>query len=338
MIGHPGLKNRLSCLVRLTLLTLCVMCSHAYADVEPSTVALPNGQVGIGPGYGKRDIQFSADLGLHLGHFQAEPEGQSPSGLVGRLAIMHPLKRHEARVEFGFVQYGLTVPVSEEVGQDFSVDQSTFRIANPALTYYFPWRNLRRQIRLGLGVTAPLAHLRADRIERTRADAFAYEGASAMSGHRNLWLWMPRTFSAIGHFDIYHRTPAGWIVGVELDGAGAIRISDEEKHGVSGLTSTPESIDLIAQALLEVAYDALHVRTALTGSYVTAPMKDLPTDERDQIAAGLALRVRLGKADFTTALIVPIDEPGGFALDPDRHWSLVIGFSTGTQRMLPQSP
>ncbi len=249
---------------------------------------------------------------------------------------MQPLKRHEARVEFGFVQYGLTVPANREVGQESAAEQSTFRVSNPALTYYFPWRTLRRQIRLGLGVTAPLAHLRAERIERTRADAFAYEGASAMGGHRNLWLWMPRTFSAVGHFDVYHRTTAGWIVGLELDGAGAMRISDEEKHSVTGLTSTPESVDLVAQALMELAYDSTHVRTSLTGSYVTAPLKDLPSDQRDQIAAGMALRVRLGTADFTTSVILPIDDPGGFAFDSDRHWSLAFGISTGTSRMLPQ--
>ena len=98
----------------------------------------------------------------------------------------------------------------------------------------------------------------------------------------------------------------------------------------------PESVDLIAQAMMELAYDATHVRTAFTGSYVTAPMKDLPSDQRDQIAAGLALRVRLGKADFTTSFLLPIDEPGGFGFDPDRHWSLTLGFSTGTARMLPQ--
>ena len=65
-------------------------------------------------------------------------------------------------------------------------------------------------------------------------------------------------------------------------------------------------------------------------------MKDLPSGERDQIAAGLGMRIRLGEADFTTAVILPIDEPAGFALDSDRHWSLVVGFSTATERMLPQ--
>ena len=93
---------------------------------------------------------------------------------------------------------------------------------------------------------------------------------------------------------------------------------------------------MLAQALLEVAYDSRHVRTALTGSYITAPMKDLPSGQRDQIAAGLGIRIRLGKADLTTAVILPIDEPAGFAFDADRHWSLAIGFSTGTERMLPQ--
>ena len=327
--------RRLFCCLAVLLLSglLC----PANAEIEPSSVALPDGKKGIGPGYGQRDIQFSSDIGLHLGHFQAELDGRSASALVGRFGIMQPLKRNEVHVEFGFVQYGLTVPSNTDLGQENTVEQSTFRVSNPAITYYFPWRTLRRQIRLGLGVTAPLAHLRAERIERTRADAFAYEGASAMNGHRKLWLWMPRTFSAVGHFDLYHRTPTGWIVGLELDGVGAMRISDEEKHGVTGMTSTPESVDLIAQAMVELAYDATHVRTAFTGSYVTAPMKDLPSDQRDQIAAGLALKVRLGKADFNMAIILPIDEPGGFGLDPDRHWSLTFGFSTGTERMLPQS-
>lgn len=318
------------------VMVCCGFASMAHAEVDPASVALPDGTPGIGPNYGQRAIQFSSELALHLGHFQADPDGQAPSAFVGRFGIMQPLKRHEARVEFGFVQYGLTVPANQEVGQEAAVEQSTFRVSNPALTYYFPWRTLRRQIRLGLGVTAPLAHLRAERIERTRADAFAYEGASAMGGHRNLWLWMPRTFSAVGHFDIYHRTATGWIVGLELDGAGAMRISDEEKHSVTGLTSTPESVDLVAQAVMELAYDSTRVRTSFTGSYVTAPLKDLPSDQRDQIATGLVLRVRLGTADFTTSVLLPIDEPGGFGFDSDRHWSLAFGISTGTARMLPQ--
>ena len=318
----------------VALILLCA--GTVWAEVEPSTVALPNGKNGIGPEYGKKDVQFTAKLGLHLGHFQADSDALSPSGLVGTFSVMQPLRRHEAKVEFGFVQYGLTVPGDVDSGQATAVDQSTFRVANAGFTYYFPWRSLRRQIRLGLGFTAPLAHLRSERVERTRADAFAYEGASAMGGHRNLWLWMPRTFSAIGHFDYYHRSKSGWIFGLQLDAAGAMRVSEEEAHNVAGLTTTPESVDVLAQSILEVAYDGESVKAGLSGSYVTAPLKDLPNGQGDQIATSLDLRFRLGKADFLTSILLPIDEPGGFAFDSDRHWALTFGFSTGTEQMLPR--
>ena len=37
---------------------------------------------------------------------------------------MQPLRRREAKVEFGFVQYGLTVPGDVDSGQATAVDQS----------------------------------------------------------------------------------------------------------------------------------------------------------------------------------------------------------------------
>ena len=166
-----------------------------------------------------------------------------------------------------------------------------------------------------------------------RADAFAY-GASAMGGHRNLWLWMPRTFSAIGHFDYYHRSKSGWILG--CSSCPGVGVSEEEAHNVAGLTTTPESVDVLAQSILEVAYDGESVKAGLSGSYVTAPLKDLPNGQGDQIATSLDLRFRLGKADFLTSILLPIDEPGGFAFDSDRHWALTFGFSTGTEQMLPR--
>ena len=72
----------------------CGFAPMAHAELDPSSVALPDGALGIGPNYGQSAIQFSSELALHLGHFQADPEGQSPSAFVGRFGICRQLDIH----------------------------------------------------------------------------------------------------------------------------------------------------------------------------------------------------------------------------------------------------
>ena len=315
VMGGSGCRS-LRC---LTYGILFVVCLAPFADAAERN---------------PRDVQFGLSLGGHTGQFLNQARGVENSGLLGRVSIIQPLKKHEVRVDLALIYFTVLVPAAPRYAQIFDTEQTTVRYANPSFMYYFTERTQRYQLRFGLGGTAPIANLRDERIERSRADAYALEGASAMGGHRQLWLWMPKAFTAVGHLDAYARGSGGLIAGVGLDMAGAVRVATSESNGFSGLTSTPNDFDGIAQGVLELGYDTRAIRTSVSASYVMVPTKALSWDEKDQLAGMVSVRWRLKLVDVVSALSMPIDSPSGYLDDQYPLWSLNIGLASPTFKAL----
>ena len=289
----------------------------------------------LGQSFGERHIEFQLDLAFHLGTLQSEVGSLDQSAFVGQFTVFQPLKKNEVRVDLAFVEYAATVPAAPEFAQPLSLEQSTARTANPSLMYYFPSRNLSHQTRFGLGMTAPIAGLRDDRIERSRADAYAYEAASAMRGHRSPWQWMPKTFALIGHFDHVRRWASGFSLDMSTQAAPVFAISKTESNGFKGITSTPESVDIFVQAKMMGTYDTGAVKVSLGPTFVTRTLEDQPQRDRDQLAGSGEARIRFGALDLIIAVFLPIDGPGGYAFDPDKLWSLQFGFATASNYSQP---
>lgn len=289
----------------------------------------------LGRGFSERQIEFQLDLAFHLGGLQSEVSSLGQSAFLGQLSVFQPLKNNEVRVDLAFVEYAVTVPAAPEFAQPLSLEQSTARAANPSLMYYFPSRELSQQLRFGVGMTAPIAGLRDDRIERSRADAYAYEAASAMRGHRFPWQWMPKTFALIGHVDHVRRWATGLSLGISAQAAPVFAISKTEGNGFSGITSTPDPVDVFVQGRMSGAYDSGTVRLSLGADYVTSTLKDLPQSDKDQWAGSGEARIRFGSVDLIIAIFLPFDGPGGYAFDPDKLWSLQFGFATASKYAQP---
>ena len=328
MIGARRNVTAYRCSVR-RLVMCCVLIAASFQTLSAEERAP------LGQGFGERQIEFQLDLAFHLGGLQSEVGSLDQSAFLGQFTIFQPLKKNEVQVDLAFVEYAVTVPAAPEFAQPLSLEQSTARAANPTLMYYFPSRNLSQQTRFGVGLTAPIAGLRDDRIERSRADAYAYEAASAMRGHRSPWQWMPKTFALIGHLDHVSRWATGLSLGLSAQTAPVFAISTTKGNGFSGITSTPEPVDILLQGKMSGAYDTGSVKVSIGANYLTSTLKDLPQPDRDQFAGSGEARIRFGGLDLVIAVFMPLDGPGGYAFDADKLWSVQFGFATASKYARP---
>lgn len=302
----------------------------ARAEISPFEVTHPVDDTGLGPGYGRRDLQFHLDLGFFFGSAPGAGEASDGTRLIeDRLAlspllrIMQPIGFNEVEFSWGFVWL--------DVDSDFG-SASTFQLGNAYAAHYWVWRSLERQIRLGLGLGAPTAILRDERPEQTIADHNALATAAGMNGLRDYWLWVPEGLSGVASFDIYFRYAFGLVWGGQLTLGNVYGLDDTavtEQLGLDGHL-------LIGQVDLEVAYDTRYVRSGLRASYVTLPLRDdFSRDQNDQINVEAQFRIRLEKVDLVVRFDVPIDEPYGLAFDEGKVWGAHIGLSTPTELRLP---
>lgn len=331
---HPALRPLPAITAALALTGLA---APARAEISPFEVTHPVDDSGLGPGYGRRDLQFHLDLGFH---FSSAPGSASASdgspitedrlALSPHLRIVQPFGFNEVEFQWGFIW----LDVDSDLGSS-----STFQIGNAFAAHHWVWRSLERQIRLGLGVGAPTAILRDERPEQTLSDNAALLTASGMRGWRDFWLWAPEGLSVVGQFDHYLRYASGFVWGGQLSFGLIHGFDDNLATEALGFTGNL----LVGQADLEVAYDTRYVRSGLRGSYVTLLNREgldgeeIPRDENDQISVEAAFRIRLEKVDLVVRFDLPVDRPFGFGLDDGKVWGAHIGLSTPTELRLPEN-
>ncbi|MCA9541645.1 MAG: hypothetical protein KC620_22265 [Myxococcales bacterium] len=302
----------------------------AAAEISPADLTRPADSDELGPGYGRNEIQFHLDVGLYLG------SAEDGVGYSEDRTVISPMLRIFQPVDFNEVEFawGLSyLSVSGDAG-----DNSSFQFGNPFVAWYWAWRTLPQQFRLGLGVTGPLAQLRDEEPGETAIDLQALTLASYMRARREPWLWWPEGLSGIGHVDYYRRYAFGLVVGGQAMAAAMYSLDDSPFADVLGHAG----LNFAAEVDLDVAYDTRYVRSMLRASYVTMPLLESDAegvefsyDDKDQIGVEVEIRVRLGGADVLARFDVPIDEPGGFAFDDGKVYGAFIGVSSPTDLRLP---
>ncbi|MEE2755756.1 MAG: hypothetical protein VYA30_03805 [Myxococcota bacterium] len=288
--------------------------------------------MGLGPGYGQRALQFHLDIHAAFGAEDGATQERTWNAFMPTLKVSQPVGRNEVEVFWAMNRYSQTLTVNGD-----EVSSSTFRLSNPSLTYFFTWRTLSRQLRLGVGATAPIARLRTEKDGQQVTDLAALSIANSMFGGREQWLWAPDSMSLIMHFDYFFRHRSGFIFGTRMVAAPTTRIGDSFNFNDDGAAvDEPDDFGLFGQADLELAWDTEVVRTAVRGSYSIDALSDAEQDQKDQIASEVELRFRLSNVDLLLGMSLNIDEPGGFSFDDGKVWAMRIGFASPTDLRLPE--
>lgn len=300
----------------IALLLLCTPLG-ALGEVRPSDINRPVGEDGLGPGYGGNTTQWALEL---VGFFGTRGEGIGEADVVHlgpTLRLATPAGRNEVEVVGALMRHQTTSTVND-------AEQSTWQLSNLHLAHHWAWRSLARQTRAGLGITLPTAQLPRS----NRADIFfsqvALSTRTAMHAWREQWLYRPETLTLTGHLDSYWRDASGLIVGGAVVAGFMTRTSD---------TNVVPEDDVIVQLEGEVAYDTVHVRSAIDASIVAVPTTEL--DETWQASIEPDFRIRLGVIDLVLRMTIPLNEPSGFAFSDTGFWALHVGVANGTQLQLP---
>lgn len=330
---RPASATAVASLLRATAAlcaTTALGAAPALAEISPHELAHPVDESGLGPGYGRRDLQFHLDVGTYFATLTgANGVDEDRLGISPLLRVMQPVGFNEVELSWGFIWLDTRYDGSEA---------TTFQVGNVYAAHYWVWRTLARQIRLGLGAGAPTAILRDEQPLQTAIDNQALIVAAGMRGARDYWLWAPETLSGVLHFDFYQRWPFGLVLGGQVIAANLYGFSEEPSTEALGLTG----YNLVGQVDAEVAFDTRPVRSALRASYVIVPLNEgergwLGPDEIDQINVEAEFRIRLGRADVVLRMDVPIDAPFGFAFGDEGVWGAHIGVSSPTELRLPEA-
>lgn len=313
--------RRKSCLwLGAALLAVSGLPPFAHAEVRPVELVRPVPSLAYGYGRPGTFVQLETAFWFGEGADKGDRVTVSPI-----LKVAQGVGHNEAELYLPMVFHNRAGFAVTNPAED--ADLTTFRMGNPYAAYFWTWRTLPQQLRLGVGVTAPLALLRDSDPNETFVDVDALGHAAMLRGWKNLWLWAPEAVSAVLHFDYFMRHHFGLVWGLNLDVAPMYYTSDEA-------LLPDEGLQLAAQAELELAWELSWARFVLRASYVQLPLSDL--DDKDQIAVEPELRFRFGDADLFFKFTVPIDEPAGFAFDSGKVWGAHIGLSSGTHRNLPK--
>jgi hypothetical protein len=350
----------------------------ADAEVRPADIARPAGAQRIGPGYGKAKRQLRVDTRAFMGNVNLGTEDRGQLIISPKVMIAEPRGENEFEFVWGFTNVLGPAALGGAYGRSGLKDRSTFRIGNPALTYFWTWRTLGSQLRLGLGGTLPTAIRRDDKPSQSDFDEYAFAATSLMDGQRDLWLWKFNTMSGIAQFDYLFRHWSGFMAGIRLvavpmyEAWDRLADSDPEPKDeyANGVVMLPSSeIEFVGQAEIELAFDTRLVRIGVTAAYMhyltgegvlaggclnpafvnQGSCEDAGEEWRgdavgadsellNQISVEPELRIRLGTVDMLLGMNLPINPPAGFALDPGRFWSARVGFASPTELLLPERP
>ena len=307
-----------------------VLVNISFAEVRPSDIIKPTDEMGLGPGYGQRTLQFHLDIHTAFGSVPGPGQETDWNVFIPALKVSQPVGRNEVEVVWAMARYAQTVTSG---GDELS--SSTFRLSNPSLTYFFTWRTLSRQLRLGVGGTAPVARLRTEKDGQQLTDLAALGFARSAFGGREQWLWAPDSMSLLAHFDYLYRSRSGFIAGTRVVAAPSVRVGDSYNFS-DGAVSEPDDFGVFGQADVELAFDTELLRTALKASYNIDALSDAEQDLKDQISADLEFRIRFETVDLLVGMMMNIDEPAGFSFDDGKVWSARIGFASPTTLRLPE--
>lgn len=269
----------------IALLAFLLTASSAHAEAADLTPA--------GPG------RFA--LGGELGYFSQDRGQDALHVFAPRLAAHYAVDaRWSIAFDFGVVM--LAQSVETGTGDDFA-----FGLGNPTGLLLYRGELGALRYRVGLGGAAPVARIDRDGSGRLRRTA--YNGAQALSGLWDVWLFAPARGAVLGfgklEGDLHPEAQ------FELEVAPALMIPAYEAFG-------SDSLETFLPAALTLSTAKGPVRFGLRFQAVL-----MPASEPDalQLALEPQLKVDLGSAFVEARYTANLDEPLGGERGP-RIWGL----------------
>ncbi|MEM9194898.1 MAG: hypothetical protein AAGF12_37310 [Myxococcota bacterium] len=272
---------------------------------------LAAGAVGFGPAASEaQDVVVFAEVGGYGG----TPSETAPTQL--RTTVISPLvggfARIGERLQLGLL-WGAAYASAEAAGAG-SLEGNQFEIGNPyaLAAYAFPLGD-RLMLRVGGGLTVPLAFRRSDPDFGDSVGSLGLRVAAAMRGNWNAWLFAEDTMAIVlpsARLDYAFRFPLR--IGVELATAVLIDTSGDR-----------DAAEFATQLKLEGFYTfSRWLRLGLRVRGVWVPT--VPGDNA-QVAIEPFVRALLGPTFTEVRLVMNLDRPSGFAFDEGGIWGLHVG-------------
>jgi len=265
-----------------------------------------------------------ADLGFHHGDFFEDARFVDATATVVSPELGAYFRVAEnveggARWGFAFGTADLDGPLGDE-------HESAFMVGNPYLEGLYHARVSDVTLRLGGGVTIPVASVDDDPGFESFAQAGTLWVAGAMRGAWDAWQWARDRFTVViprlrldsGERDLV------WAV----EGATGIMAYTGEGDG--------REAEIVAQGAVEAGvrlgravqigarFQAVWIATGSEGLYTQ------PDEEEDDLQLALApfFRLQSDGPFFFARVLLNLDEPLGFAFDRDGFWGLSLGGGT----------
>ncbi len=297
----------------------------SLAEVRPVDINKPSQGDGLGWAYGERETYYEFKLSGYTG---AGEDGFfkdiSRSIIHSQLWVSSPAGSNEMEFRwnaFWFQRDGSLTPESE--GYDPSL--STFRLGNPFIGYYWTWRSLSYQFRLGLGGSAPVATIRKSKGEDEELlDQEAFQAAAGIFAYRDLWLYAANRGSLLNHIDFFRRHSSGLTWGGRGILGHLLNIGDGDLY------------ELWGQFDVELGWEFSAVQVVLRGSHTQYFLHNFPSElDTTQESAGLDLRIRTGSFDLILSGTFPLDEPYGPPGGAGKFWGASVALASPTLLKLP---
>ena len=230
----------------------------------------------------------------------------------------------------GWFRIEKTIAVSAEWGSvallaspDRNNDRSGVGAGNPYLGFYSIRQHGPTVLRVGAGMTIPVATLSG---ESRLADWDTYQGAMAMRGMWRWWLWVPDSISLTLPVSWDSTIGGRFLWGGEVALAITIILPKPARSTVF-LRGDPRTADLVNPIELYGGYRTgnLDLGARLQMVFVTTGETEL------QLSLSPYGKLRIGSGYLETRFTANLDEPLGFAFDKGRFWGFHLGGGYGFQ-------
>ena len=187
-------------------------------------------------------------------------------------------------------------------------DNSGFKSLNPYLSVHVNPDLGPIKLRVGLGITAPVANV------SNPNEAIAYSAASGIRGAWNDWLYSPDTFALTLPFRAVLDLPS-----LELMGEGALFSlisTDEDADPFGGFQLAAQAKMYLGLAGNKLGY-GLRLQTVQIQGF----------EEEFQVSIEPLLSLNISIVELNARFTMNLNEPHGFAFDDDGFWGLHVGAS-----------
>jgi len=199
-------------------------------------------------------------------------------------------------------------------------DDTAFRTGNPFLAVHSVRQHGCTELRVGIGATVPLAYSPDKDGDRNFAREL-YQGAMAMRGMWNWWLWTPDSLSVALPVSWETAASTNWIFGGEIALASTVFFDDRDEYFLP--------VEISLQALLAIPFmgkvgyriDPFIFSIELRAVWIV-------NDGLLQTSAVPGVRLNIGTGYIQTKFNLNLDRPYGIGseyLRSSKMWGLHLG-------------